>query len=103
MERGGARGRRGWGGGWQEAGGGPAGGARAGGLGGRGVGRGGGGWRPGVGGRAGGPVTVVPMRGGPQGYRKVLSASSNEARLPAWKQMASASAGVSGPDLSVQT
>jgi hypothetical protein len=56
-----------------------------------------------VGGRAGGPVTVVPMRGGPQGYRKVLSASSNEARLSEWKQMASASAGVSGPDLSVQT
>lgn len=41
----------------------------------------GGGWRPGVGGRAGGPVTVVPIRGGPQGYHKVLSASSNEARL----------------------
>ena len=30
-------------------------------------------WKP----RTGG----VPVRGGPQGYRKVLSASSNEARL----------------------
>lgn len=50
---GGASGRRGWGGEWQEAGGGPAGGARAGGWEGGGW-AGGGGWRPGVGGRAGG-------------------------------------------------
>ena len=52
------------------------------------AGRGRGGWESagggegaGLGGRAGGLVMVVPVRGGPHGHRKVLSASSNEARL----------------------
>ena len=52
------------------------------------AGRGRGGWESagggegaGLGGRAGGLFMVVPVLGGPQGHRKVLSASSNEARL----------------------